>query len=109
MTAVRSLVVEKYPTRLAAPKAHVISPRSMEISRQFGLDTNAMRCLGSPRKDAFWVNFVTNLSGQRIGVLPFERMEPEVLNDTPEVGFIKSRMLLILTWADGSQHSAASI
>jgi len=44
-----------------------------------------MRKLGSPRDDAYWVNFVTNLSGERIGVLPYERMDPEVLNDTPEV------------------------
>jgi hypothetical protein len=43
-----------------------------------------MRKLGSPREDAFWVNFLTNLSGERIGVLPYERMDPEVLEDTPE-------------------------
>lgn len=44
-----------------------------------------MRKMGSPREDAYWVNFLTNLSGERIGVLPYERMDPEVLNDTPEV------------------------
>lgn len=44
-----------------------------------------MRKLGSPREDAFWVNFLTNLSGERIGVLPYERMDPEVLDETPEV------------------------
>lgn len=82
---VKSLLVEKYPQRLAAPKAHALSPRSFEICRQFGLDTAALRRLGSPREDAFWVNFLTNLSGERIGVLPYERMDPEVLNDTPEV------------------------
>ncbi|KAK9792807.1 putative FAD-binding domain-containing protein [Seiridium cardinale] len=82
---VQSLLVEKYPQRLAAPKAHALSPRSFEICRQFGLDTAAMRKLGSPRGDAFWVNFLTNLSGERIGVLPYERMDPEVLEDTPEM------------------------
>lgn len=82
---IRSLVIEKYPARLAAPKAHALCPRSLEICRQFGLDTQAMRRLGSPRKDAFWVNFVTNLSGERIGRLPYERMDPAVLNDTPEM------------------------
>ncbi|ETS87827.1 hypothetical protein PFICI_01655 [Pestalotiopsis fici W106-1] len=82
---VKSLLIEKYPQRLAAPKAHALSPRSFEICRQFGLDTAALRKLGSPREDAFWVNFLTNLSGERIGVLPYERMDPEVLNDTPEM------------------------
>ncbi|KAJ9139161.1 2,4-dichlorophenol 6-monooxygenase [Pleurostoma richardsiae] len=82
---VKSLLIEKYTERLAAPKAHALCPRSLEICRQFGLDTNVMRKLGSPRDDAYWVNFVTNLSGERIGVLPYERMDPEVLNDTPEM------------------------
>lgn len=44
-----------------------------------------MRKLGSPREDAYWVNFLTNLSGERIGVLPYERMDVDVLDDTPEV------------------------
>ncbi|KAJ2900058.1 hypothetical protein MKZ38_002676 [Zalerion maritima] len=82
---IKSLLIEKYPERLAAPKAHALCPRSLEICRQFGLDTNAMRKLGSPRDDAYWVNFVTNLSGERIGVLPYERMDPEVLEETPEM------------------------
>ena len=81
----KSLLIEKYPERLAAPKAHALSPRSLEICRQFGLDTNAMRKLGSPRGDAYWVNFLTNLSGERIGLLPYERMDKEVLDCTPEV------------------------
>jgi hypothetical protein len=79
------LIIEKYPERLAAPKAHALSPRSLEICRQFELDTKAMRALGSQRSDAYWVNFVTSLSGVRIGVLPYERMDPAVLDDTPEV------------------------
>ncbi|KAF9870471.1 2, 4-dichlorophenol 6-monooxygenase [Colletotrichum karsti] len=62
---VKSLLIEKYPQRLAAPKAHAL--------------------LGSPRDDAFWVNFLTNLSGERIGYLPYERMDAEVLENTPEM------------------------
>ncbi|KAL1887143.1 hypothetical protein Sste5346_010414 [Sporothrix stenoceras] len=44
-----------------------------------------MRKTGSPRGDAYWVNFVTNLSGERIGVLPYERMDAKVLDATPEM------------------------
>ncbi|KAF2424438.1 hypothetical protein EJ08DRAFT_639399 [Tothia fuscella] len=82
---VKCLVVEKYFSRLEAPKAHAINPRSLEIVRQFGLDTTTIRRLGSSRHEAFWVNFVTNLSGQKIGSLPYERMDKEVLADTPEM------------------------
>lgn len=89
--SVKSLVIEKYSQRLAAPKAHAICPRSFELCRQFGLDTRALRQIGTSRDDAYWVNFLTNLSGERIGVLPYERMDPEVLDDTPEVnGLVKS-------------------
>ncbi|CAK7207028.1 hypothetical protein SEUCBS139899_009836 [Sporothrix eucalyptigena] len=40
---------------------------------------------GLTRDDACWVNFVTNLSGERIGVLPYERMDTDVLESTPEM------------------------
>ncbi|ORY61761.1 FAD binding domain-containing protein [Pseudomassariella vexata] len=82
---VQSLLIEKYPERLAAPKAHALCPRSLEICRQFGLDTTALRKMGTRRKDAYWVNFLTNLSGERIGVLPYERMDIEVMDETPEM------------------------
>lgn len=82
---VRSLIVERYPERLGAPKAHALSPRSLEICRQFGLDVRAIRSLGTKRKDAYWVNFLTSLSGESVGILPYERMDPEVLEDTPEM------------------------
>ncbi|KAB5545740.1 FAD binding domain-containing protein [Coniochaeta sp. 2T2.1] len=82
---VKSLIIEKYPERLAAPKAHALCPRSLEICRQFGLDTDKIRKVGSPRDEAYWVNFLTNLSGERIGVLPYERMDPGVLGHTPEM------------------------
>ncbi|QDS67736.1 hypothetical protein FKW77_005960 [Venturia effusa] len=81
---VKSLLIEKYPQRLAAPKAHALSPRTLEICRQFGLDTKKLRQLGTPRADAYWVNFVTSLTGEQIGVLPYERMDAAVLDDTPE-------------------------
>ncbi|TDZ60841.1 Tetracenomycin polyketide synthesis hydroxylase TcmG [Colletotrichum trifolii] len=82
---VKTLLIEKYPQRLAAPKAHALCPRTLEVCRQYGLDTNALRRLGSPREDAYWVNFLTNLGGERIGYLPYERMDAEVLESTPEM------------------------
>jgi hypothetical protein len=83
--AVKCVVVERYADRLGAPKAHALSPRTLEICRQFHLDVAKIRQLGTKRKDAYWVNFLTNLSGQSVGVLPYERMDVEVLEHTPEV------------------------
>lgn len=85
---VQSLVIERYPERLAAPKAHAINPRSLEILRQYGLGEKRVRQIGTSRDDSHWVNFLTNLSGDTVGRLPYERMDPAVLDDTPEVCFI---------------------
>lgn len=82
---VQCLVIERYPTRLAAPKAHAISPRTFEICRQFGIDVAEIRRLGTRRRDAFWVHFVTSLMGVHVGDLPYERMDVDVLEDTPLV------------------------
>ncbi|KAJ5361743.1 hypothetical protein N7541_002587 [Penicillium brevicompactum] len=82
---VRSLIIERYPERLAAPKAHAINPRTLEILRQYGLGEKRIRQLGTQRNDSSWVNFLTNLSGDLIGRIPYERMDPAVLDDTPEM------------------------
>ena len=79
------MIIERYPERLAAPKAHAINPRTLEILRQYGLGEKRIRQLGTQRNDSSWVNFLTNLSGDLIGRIPYERMDPAVLDDTPEV------------------------
>ena len=96
---VKSLVIERYPTRLGAPKAHALSPRTLEICRQFGVDVNEIRGLGTKRADAYWVNFVTSLTGIHVGDLPYERMDVDVLEDTPTVFaacFMSSQLLLTI-------------
>lgn len=82
---VSCLVVERHLERTDAPKAHALSPRSLEICRQFGLDMGHIRRLGTQRDDARWVNFQTTLSGIPLGRLPYERMDVEVLDATPEM------------------------
>lgn len=104
------MIIERYAKRLAAPKAHALSPRSLEICRQFGLDTQKIRKLGTPRSEAYWVNFITNLSGEKVGRLPYERMDIDVLDDTPEVRTpaLWSCVVLIVL-ADDPQYSSTSI
>jgi hypothetical protein len=87
---VQSLIIERYPERLAAPKAHAINPRSLEILRQYGLGEKRVREIGTSRDDSYWVNFLTNLNGNSVGRLPYERMDPAVLDDTPEVCYFFS-------------------
>lgn len=79
------MIIERYPNRLSAPKAHALSPRTLEICRQAGLSTKAIRDLGTPRSEGCWVNFITSLNGEYIGRLPYERMDVHVLESTPEV------------------------
>lgn len=54
---------------------------------------NEIRRLGTNRNDAYWVNFVTSLTGKYVGSLPYERMDAEVLEDTPTVSILYPRML----------------
>lgn len=71
--------------RLGVPKAHALSPRSLEICRQMGLPVGEIRRLPAHRNDARWVRFMTNCSGQLVGTLPYENMGLDVLDHTPEV------------------------
>ncbi|KAH8595335.1 FAD binding domain-containing protein [Bisporella sp. PMI_857] len=80
---VKCMIIERYEKRLAAPKAHALSPRTLEICRQFDLDIKHFRQLGTRREDAYWVNFVTTLGGTYIASIPYERMDAEVLAETP--------------------------
>jgi hypothetical protein len=47
-----------------------------------------IRQLGTKRADALWVNFLTDLSGELVGRLPYERMDTGVLDETPEVSVV---------------------
>ena len=81
------VVLEKYPTRLGAPKAHAVNPRTIEIFRQLKLDTERLRRLGTGRDEAGLVWFLNTLNGTRLGSLPYERQDDAVLELTPEPFF----------------------
>ncbi|ODM15826.1 hypothetical protein SI65_08666 [Aspergillus cristatus] len=81
---VSSLIIERYPTRLDVPKAHALSPRSLELCRQFGLDVNEIRKMGTSRENGYWVNFIKNLSGKLVGRLPYERMDKEMIHNVTQ-------------------------
>jgi 2-polyprenyl-6-methoxyphenol hydroxylase-like FAD-dependent oxidoreductase len=76
-------IVERYPSPLQAPKAHVISPRSLEIFRAAGLDVDAMRQMATNPDDSYYVRFNSTLVGREYGKVPYERQDEAVLDVTP--------------------------
>ena len=78
-----SLVVERRDGPQRAPAAHVVSARTFEICRQAGLDMESILGAAKDPKDAGHVNFVTRLSGDLIGRLPFEKQGDECFAHTP--------------------------
>jgi 2,4-dichlorophenol 6-monooxygenase len=77
-------VVDRRPGPHRAPQAHVVNPRTLEILRQLGLDTVALRRLATPREDGGWVAWRTTLAGDELGRLPYERQGDDALAFTPE-------------------------
>lgn len=79
----KCLVVERRAGPQTAPAAHVVNARTFEICRQAGLDMGAIGAVCKRPEDAGHVRFVTRLSGDEIGSLPFERQGDECLRYTP--------------------------
>jgi 2,4-dichlorophenol 6-monooxygenase len=79
-----SIVVERYEQRLGQPKAHALNPRSLEILKQAGIDTIALRRMGMSPTDGDMVRFAASLSGLEFGSLPYERQENDTKGITPE-------------------------
>lgn len=77
------LLVEKYPSRLEAPKAHALNPRSLEICAAAGLSMDAIHAVATPTEEGRYVRFVENLSKPDIGVLSYERQDEAVRDVTP--------------------------
>jgi len=78
-----SLVVERREGPHRAPQAHMINPRSLEICRQARIDVDRLRALATPRADGSEVAWVTTLTGQELGRLPYERQGDDMLEVTP--------------------------
>jgi 2-polyprenyl-6-methoxyphenol hydroxylase-like FAD-dependent oxidoreductase len=69
---VENVVVERRPDVQAAPAAHVVNARTFEILRAAGLDMRRIEDACRPPSDG-WVRWVTSLTGDELGSVPFER------------------------------------
>jgi 2,4-dichlorophenol 6-monooxygenase len=76
-------ILDRRETPIRAPAAHVVNARTFEICRAVGVDMDAFAEFSADPKDAGQVIWVTNLAGEEIGRLPFERQADEVLRFTP--------------------------
>lgn len=83
-TGIKSTIIERHTSKTGQPKAHAINPRSLEIFRQLGLDTAALRGQGVPPEEGDTVRFVVSMAGRELGTLPYERQGGETYEITPE-------------------------
>ncbi|MEQ8746320.1 FAD-dependent monooxygenase [Pyruvatibacter sp.] len=67
----------------AAPKAHAVNARTLEICQRLGIDAQDLRAQGASANDGGWVRFMGTLSGPEFGVLPYERQDNAALAHTP--------------------------
>ncbi|MEM9519665.1 MAG: FAD-dependent monooxygenase [Actinomycetota bacterium] len=79
----RTLVVERREGAQRSPAAHVVNARTFEICRQAGIDMARIADACQNPTDAGHVNFLTSLTGDLIGRMPFERQGDENLALTP--------------------------
>jgi hypothetical protein len=80
---VDSCLVERRGGPQRAPAAHVVNARTFEICRQAGVDMDAIAAAAQSPADAGATWWVTQLGGEVLGRLPFERQDDDVLALTP--------------------------
>jgi 2,4-dichlorophenol 6-monooxygenase len=82
-SGVRTLIVDRRDGPHRAPQAHVVNPRTLEICRVAGLDMARLRACATRREDGSHVAWMTTLTGEELGRLPYERQGDENLEYTP--------------------------
>jgi len=80
---VDACIVERRDGPQRAPAAHVVNARTFEICRQAGVDMDAIAAAAQSPADAGATWWVTQLGGEVLGRLPFERQDDDVLALTP--------------------------
>ena len=66
------VVVERRTGIQTAPAAHVVNARTFEILRSAGVDMDRVLAACRPAEEGAWVRWVTSLTGDELGRVPFE-------------------------------------
>ncbi len=80
---IRTVIVERLTSRSFAPKAHAMSPRTLEICRSLGLDFDKIKAPALSREDGESVYFLPRLDAPVLGKVPYERQDDGALDFTP--------------------------
>jgi 2,4-dichlorophenol 6-monooxygenase len=70
-------ILERFPSRLELPKAHVVGPVTLDICQQAGLDVDRMIAEALPAEWDQFVRFHTRLFGELLGTIAYEHQSPE--------------------------------
>lgn len=90
-------IVERYPSRLRFPKAHVINPVSLDICARAGFAVPAMIGAATPPEGDRYGRFRVHLLGEEIGAIPFE-VQPDAWVPRPRINLAQPRFESILEW-----------
>ena len=82
-----SVILERHPSRLGQPKAHVMNPRTLEIFRQIGIDMLPARDIGLAPEDAKAIMFASSMTGVEFGSIVCDEIPEGILSITPEPMF----------------------
>jgi len=80
---IKTLVAERYQGRLDAPKAHALNSRTLEICHAAGLPMDAIHAKATRSDEGAFVRFMTSVTGDELGAIPYERQDDAVRALTP--------------------------
>ena len=90
-------LVERYPSRLRFPKAHVVNPVSLDICARTGFAVPAMIGAAATPEDDRYGRFRVHLLGEEVGAIPFE-LQPDAWVPRPRINLAQPRFESILEW-----------
>ena len=91
-------IVERHPSRLRFPKAHVVNPVTLDICARAGFAVPAMVAAAVPPHQDRYGRFRTSLVGEELGAIPFER-QPDSWVPRPRINLGQPKFEAILEWA----------
>ena len=80
---IQALIAERHAGRLDAPKAHALNSRSLEICHAARLPMDNIHAKATRSDEGAFVRFMTSVTGDELGSIPYERQDKAVRALTP--------------------------